>query len=366
MRKLRLLPVLLLALAFAAAARAQITWEKQVGDRTVSCAVSGLMSYVDDCGTRPEAYAYVLVGQVFSVRRVNQDDEVVEIRPEEVFLGDPDIPLLIVVPYADCLASELITGDRWLFFLRQAKDKSRLHPARDKTIVLDYGGPSRPVDRAQDEIETLHRLQLNPGSAILRGSVRRGQALFDTGNGVQGAVVHARRSGDQAQFMATTGADGNYEFPLLAPGKYDLTVDPVGSFQADPETVELKPRSCASVKLGHSPQARIAGHLRYADGSPAPHFHIVLASDEGDWYQTQESNASGNFTFGSLDPGAYVVGVSAPGAADWKDGSGGGAGIAIPQAALYFPNVAKRADAKPIRLAADQQVGDVNFVVPGP
>ena len=348
----RVLLVLVAAFATASAASAQIIEERIIGNKTVTCMHSGLMSDLNDCGVRSDWYTYVFVGSISSVTQVKDDEMRVQIVPEEVFHGQPASPLTVLTSQAACLP-DLVMGDRWLFFLRRVEGKP---------ITLDYyGNDSRPITHAQEQIETLRRLKTIGDFAIVRGSVVKEH--LSEGKAVPNARVVALRASDNAQFVATTGPDGRYEFQLLPPGEYKLMVDPVGLFQADESGVHANPGSCWSVTLSKSPHAELGGHVRHSDGSPIPGTDVIVMREDQTWFTTAKADNLGYFYSDSLQPGKYVVGINLPGAPPWKLGAGAGAGLEVPPASLYYPGVRNRSAALAIILANDQQREDIDFVI---
>ncbi len=220
--------------------------------------------------------------------------------------------MVVRTSQAACLP-EMKIGDRWLFFLRDGRP-----------IVLDYyGNDSRPIDRAQEEIETLRRLKTVGDFGILRGSVEHGR--FSNGEAVPGAHVLPARASDDAQFSAITNDKGQFEFEPLAPGRYNLTVGRIGSFQPDASSVDIRVRSCWGIALSRSPHAQISGHVKHSDGSPVPEVPVVVIYDDGSGFNTITSDSHGYFHSDGMVPGKYVVGINLPGSAAWKVASCGGA-----------------------------------------
>lgn len=318
----------------------------------VTCMHSGLSSDLKACGS-PEWYAYVFVGSISSITPAEKGEKRIQITPEEVFHGKPSTPLTVLTSQGACLP-EMVVGDRWLFFLRKETDKP---------IVLDcYGNDSRPVSDAQEQIETLRRLQNIGDLGILRGVQK---SRFSQDEAVPGARIVARRASDKVQFVATTDADGRYEFQPLLPGKYNLTVDPVGSFHPDDASIDVHSRACWDLTLSRSPHAHLGGHVRASDGTPVVKVPVLIATDDGSWFTTEESNADGYFRLDGMGPGTYVVGIGLPGVPAWKPwGCGGACKDQIPSASLYYPGMQNRSDALVVSLATDQKRDDIDFTVP--
>ena len=346
--------VALLALVFSwpAIASAQIITLENVGDKTVACSRSGLTSSFKDCGVRADWYTYVFVGVISGITPVENDEKQIQLVPEEVFLGTPATTLTVLTSQADCMR-EFKVGDRWLFYLRKVEGEP---------IVLDYyGNDSLPVADAQNQIGTLRRLEKIGNVAILRGQVVRGE-LF-SGDAVPNAQITATRQPDGRQSFCVTDPDGRYEFPPLTPGKYKITVQPVASYQPDDSEVHLTSGTCRDITLYRSPHAKIGGHVRRSDGTPAANVAVVLIRSDNSAYQTTQTDRDGYFVFDSQEPGKYVLGLNSPASPDWFDGAGAGAGVRIPPASTFYPGVANRSSALAIRLATDEQLEGLDFMV---
>ncbi|HUK31693.1 MAG TPA: carboxypeptidase-like regulatory domain-containing protein [Candidatus Acidoferrum sp.] len=325
---------------------------KRDGDKTVSCMHSGLWSGLNDCGVRSDWYAYVFVGSISLITSVEKDEKELQIIPEEVFHGKPATPLTVLTSQAWCLP-KLATGDRWLFFLRNEESKP---------IVLDYyGNDSLPVAYAQEKIETLRRLENIGDFGILRGQVRAGEPF--EGKAVPNARVIAQGETDKLQFMAYSDADGHYEFQPLPPGIYKITVDNAGSRPPDDTDIRISRGGCWDMTLSRSPHAEISGHVHFSDGTSAPNVAVIFIRANGSGYNTSHTDAHGDFTFGSLDPGEYVVGINLPGAPAWKYESCGGP-CEVPPASLYFNGAVERSGALVIKLETDEKRQDIDFVIP--
>lgn len=93
---------------------------------------------------------------------------------------------------------------------------------------------------------------------------------------------------------------------------------------------------------------------------------VALISSDNTWYATAETDQNGKFVFDSQEPGKYVLGLNYPASADWFNGSGAGAGVKLPPVTLFYPSVWDRSSAFIIRLASDEKLDELNFVVPRP
>jgi hypothetical protein len=343
----------IVGLCCCSAAKAQIIMLKQDGDKTVRCMHTGLSSDLKDCGTQSDWYPYVFVGTISAVTPTKDEEKELHIIPDEVFKGEPTNPLIVLTSQGACFP-EINVGDHWLFYLRGGNP-----------IVLDfYGNISSPVADALQQLETLRHLETIGANGILRGRVRQGP--FAHGDTIPNAHVIAHRATDDAQFIATTDADGRYEFQPLPPGKYKLSVDPIKSFQADDANIEVKSRQCWDLTLSSAPHAHLGGHVQRSDGTPAPQVPVLFTDEEGSWFETMMSDARGYFHRESLSSGKYVIGINLPGEPTWKpSGCAGTPGAcSVPRASLYYPGMRNRADALVINLATDEKRDDIDFTIP--
>jgi hypothetical protein len=127
-----------------------------------ACTRSGLSSDLNHCDV-PEWYAYTFIGSISAVTPIENGESEIQVTPEEVFHGDPGTSLTVRTSQGACLA-KLVVGDRWLFFLRNAK-----------SFIFDYyGNDSRPVADVPDKIEMLRHLQNIGDFGILRAATCSG------------------------------------------------------------------------------------------------------------------------------------------------------------------------------------------------
>jgi hypothetical protein len=241
MRFHRAFGLLAVACTCLGVAQAVVISTRKVGNRTVMCMHSGLMSNLSDCGNRSDWYSFVFIGSISAIKPSMNDEMEIQIVPEEVFSGKPDKPLVVLTSQGLCLPN-LVVGDRWLFYLRKENGKP---------IILDYyGNDSLPVAQAQYQISTLRRLQRIGEFGILRGSVVRGWS-FD-GKTLPDAHVTADRQSDHKRFVAVTNAEGRYEFQPLPPGQYKITVARIGAYRPGDSEIGLDPGGCWDLTLDKS------------------------------------------------------------------------------------------------------------------
>lgn len=156
------LPVLAAA-CFVPTLSAQILEPRQYHGHDVVCVHSGIaQTHGTDCGT--QAYVLVFTGTVKSALDIGEADKLLQLIPDEFFVGDRASEVFAVTNQA-CLRREIQTGEKWLFYLHRNKTTEGL--------VLGYDSPSKPVAEAQADLARLRRLQKLGDSGLLIGTLTR-------------------------------------------------------------------------------------------------------------------------------------------------------------------------------------------------
>lgn len=314
---------------------AQIFEVREYHGRQVQCVHSGIApTNGRDCGT--QQYARVFTGTVKSAFDIGDTDKLLQLVPDEVFLGDPANEVMAVTNQA-CLRSEIHAGEKWLFYLyRNPKTNG---------LVLPYDSPSKPLEQARQDIATLRHLSKLTDTGILAGHVLPGHSIV------------ARRLSDDAEFSSVTDAYGNYEFELR-PGTYQLTANTRQGLWGPEATPFVSKRGCTRVDLWLHIDGRIAGTVTTSEGKPARYAKVVIVpvSPSGESF-TVLSNDQGHFEVGGRQAGQYIVGVGllAPvDSAEWAS-------------RVYYPGVRTREQAKIIELGKGEWRTDISFrLLPNP
>jgi large repetitive protein len=148
-------------------------------------------------------------------------------------------------------------------------------------------------------------IALAPLPSSISGNVSNGGA-------VAGAVVTLTNNSGVAVDTTTTNGAGNYSFPSVTPGAYNVGVTAAG-FQSQVKTVITEPNQAAAVNftLIANPGA-VSGTIRNAANSAViPGAFVELLNSSGVIISTTTSNGAGQYSFGNLAPGSYQVRVSA-------------------------------------------------------
>jgi hypothetical protein len=190
---------------------AQIIEDREYHGKQVMCIHSGLRGVAKQCGT--EGYARVFTGTVRSSVEVGDTDKLLQIVPDEVFVGDSSEAT--VTTNQACLETDIQAGDRWLFYLY-------LDPKSDK-LVLSYDGPSKPITEAEDDLSMLRSLGRLTDRGIIIGTIERWGGSGDakpTPLANHKVVAKNVKTGDEYSTYTSEGGHFKFELPV---GRYDVT-----------------------------------------------------------------------------------------------------------------------------------------------
>src|SRR5260370_4224828 len=277
-------------------------------------------------------YSRVFKGTVKSATNVEDFEKRVELVPEEVFVGDATEATAIT--NQACLGTEIQAGQKWLIYLFRSQKSNEL--------VLGYEGRSKPIGKAQKDIEILRNLSKTPDSGILIGHV-----------GQSGHKVVARRLSDGKEFSALADTSGNYELELPA-GKYFATANTTQGLWAPETEILVSAQDCTQLDFWFRIDGRIAGSVETADGKAASYVQVAIIpiSPAGESF-TVIADGQGHFEVGGRQPGKYLVGVGilAPVySAEW-------------QSRVDYPGVPTREQAHVIDLGKGEWRTDISFML---
>ncbi len=158
----------------------------------------------------------------------------------------------------------------------------------------------------------------------------RGRVLDDAGTLLAEVKVSAWPEGkafaDDAPLLgggSTTGTDGQFVIHELAPGRYTVSAHSPGLAPAVLRGVDAKPTS-APLELVLRRGATLEGQVtRRPEASPVAAFTVVIAERRGLAHETlrveTSFDAEGRYRIEGLNPGRFVVSVSAEGLAPSED-----------------------------------------------
>jgi hypothetical protein len=174
------------------------------------CARSGLVGVAKSCGT--EGYARVFTGIVRSSVEVGDTDRLLQIVPDEVFVGDSSEAT--VTTDQACLRTQIQAGDRWLFYLNRDPESNKL--------VMSYASPSKPITEAEDDVSMLRKLERLTDRGIIIGIIEHvveGSDAKSTPLANHRVLAKNVKNGDE--YSAYTNERGRFEFELPV-GQYDV------------------------------------------------------------------------------------------------------------------------------------------------
>jgi hypothetical protein len=325
-------------------ASAQIVEGRQYHGHDVTCVHSGIVHANGTfCGT--QGYERVFTGTVKSAIDIEEPDKLLQLIPDEVFLGEPTSEVLAVTNQA-CLRREIRTGEKWLFYLSRN--------TLTNGLVLGYDSPSKPIAQAQADIARLRHLQRLNDSGLLTGTLTRivSKNPWKSSPVPNRNVVIKPLSG-KAEITAHTDGNGHYEVEV-PPNSYTVSANAEVGLWAPEMTTWVSKGACIGVGFLLHTDGRILGTIIAADGKPARYaqIQIVPVSAEEQPF-TVFADSDGHFEVGGREAGRYLVGAGAspePGA-QW-------------QPSIYYPGVRDRSQAQAIELREGQWRAELKMKLP--
>jgi Carboxypeptidase regulatory-like domain len=209
------------------------------------------------------------------------------------------------------------------------------------------------------------------GTGVIRGSV----VADDTGAPIRGChvtLMGARPALEASSPSTRTNEDGTFEFTGLAAGKYRLLAwpDPMNArYQSPTEDAPFwtfgKPFDLADGQKLEVPKIRLprasvlTGRVLDDFGEPAAHIQVsaVRQMDSGEPARVQSDNTDdlGRFRLFGLLPGVYFVQAEPQNLGDPN------ASTPVRLLPTYLPSASTLGDATSIRVAAGQEVGDLEI-----
>lgn len=325
----------------------QIIELREYNGKKISCIQSGLRGFSMPCGIDGQD-TYVFVGSILSEMEVSDTEKRLQLRPEEVFRGLPVTVLTATTEQSVCLP-EMRVGDRWLFYLAQKNQAGEL--------ILRYGGRSKPLADADEDVSTLRFLAGLTDSGIVKGTVTR-RYIWD-GEGTPFPVKHhtilAKRKSDGTEYRAATDVNGRYEFRQLPSGSYELSAND-DEVWAESGTVRVHDGSCSYVDFAMRSAGRISGRIRAVDGKPFvthPWVQVHLISGSDNNLASGYVDQDGFYEVSGLEPGRYLVGIGIlnDGSPHWWP-------------AVYYPGVPIRHQAVVVEIGQAEKRTGIDFQLP--
>jgi hypothetical protein len=352
LRRLALSTVVLAAMAiFIPCAQAQIIEMREHNGKELVCAMSGLRSFAEPCGT--DGYdAYIFTGSIVSVANAPENEKRLVLTPEEVFLGNVPAELTVTTNQGECLADNFQPGDHWLFYIQRQHNTDK--------FLLAYASGSAPIADAQKSISLLRRLSQMTNSGIISGYVTQpvwnSEDNADESRSAPKHKILAKRTADGSEYTALTNADGHFEFPPLPEGTYHVTANTTDGLWTEDGDTRVHPHGCSSIGFELNRDGVVSGHIRATDGSPAKKAQVEAqvpsSQNRRDWEtHSVMSDENGYFEFRGLRPNRYLIGVgisAEDGSPEWKN-------------RVYYPGVRSKDRAVILELGKAEKHNNINF-----
>jgi len=280
-------------------------------------------------------------------------------------------------------------GEQYLVYATEWKGQlytsicQRTRPARFATEDLAYLRKMQSLPNTSEILGTYKRYTFDPNfvpkfTPSIMDHYRPPEESYRAMAPMAGETATVTSEGGEV-FKTKVGADGQFSFTGLVPGKYAIKVSvppklapAIGWVSGKglwTNSFEVLPKGCAEVTFRTQPDGHITGRIVTGQGQPLPNVQVCAWNVEKkfnlylcDGSVHNESN--GSFDIGPLAPGKYVLGAYVwtlpqgyPGMQDDRD--------RLTKATLrFFPGTTEYDRAKPIVLDLGQRVPDISLVIP--
>lgn len=242
-------------------------------------------------------------------------------------------------------------------------------PEKGSKLWYVYGNDrSQRLSYAADDLLYFNKLDAVRGKTRVSGTLDRDNDEPD----VVGRKIWLM--GNDRVYETKTDKDGVYEFYDLPPGRYVLQPELPAGWRIDREPIgtttisdkkrqirnkqvvfTLKPRQHAAIDMSFVLDNVVSGSVVNAQGKPLPEVQVSLLPTDGKQSLNFEyTDEEGRFAIESIEPGSYVLVVN-------EDGE---KRIQEPLPALYYPDVAEKANARVFRIRAGDSIKGLKIVVP--
>jgi hypothetical protein len=268
---------------------------------------------------------------------------------EESFQGVAATEVVINVMSGEYCGPSIIRGEKYL-----------VYASHRESIELSIGpcSPTKPVDRAKEDIEFLRRLPAPGSGGRILGRIGAEFGGVDP-KPVAGVAVIAVDEYGQS-FQVVTGASGEYEIKGLKPGKYTLNTrlpenySPRDEYQVSRE-VFVSDRGCARGNFWVILNSRLKGRIVDMLGRPSPAEIYLVSVGGGEEDDMDFVGDDGEFEIEGIPSGQYVLYIQVLSGRQKESDDG---------RRYYYPGTYDRKAARVFDFKKEQTIDDIEFTLP--
>ena len=239
------------------------------------------------------------------------------------------------------------TGRRYLVYAYRHQDQ----------LGTNICTRTKPFEAAREDLAFLGSLSSVASGVTISGVVRHSDSKSKFVPSDASVIIE----GETQRKEMRPDAEGNFRATGLSPGKFKVSLKLPDLFTTsyyEERELTVTDRGCASVIWLVTDNGWISGRVVTAEGLPVEKIAVSLVDPaylEGT-VRSSRTGEKGQFEFGPLEPGRYLVAVNRTRSSDHKDPTNA-------YTPTYYPGVSDQTHARVINLEAGEKLRDLEIRV---
>jgi len=185
----------------------------------------------------------------------------------------------------------LIYNDTDRGFLERAELVSLLREAGARTDLRDTSGltvfdyldiESRLSPYKKSQAEKLRQILQNPTPGVYPPVRVSGRVIVSSGAKLWASHIKFQRVGvGLAEIQAAISTDGSFDFPMIPPGPYTVSLAPAPSFPLPPLSVVIPNKDVTALNIPVPAVKELSARIVVEADAPAPNFGLIFVASSG-------------------------------------------------------------------------------------